>query len=580
MPNHFLTASTITTGIRADMGGDANAFTYVAQGVTVGTTGNALNPTITGTGADQTVTVEGSVWNQLGSAISLTGLRADVSVAQDGRVASASPTGFAAVALQGAARLANAGEIEGQTQAVSFGGAGGTAVLMNSGTIRSLGTSAGTNANIGATVFLTGDASLDLTNAGLIEAGYQSGTDGGSYFNRFAIRVGVAATGFLTLDNSGTIRGDIGGGSGVQFAITNTGLIDGNLGTGLSERINLETLTNTGTITGRLLTGALAPVTLDLVNHGTITGALDTANQAAIITNTGSMAAIGTTGNTIFSILSSGRIGEVRLGSGFDRLDLRGGGFVADDIVMGLGSDTVWGGEFADVIYADGTTETLAGGGDDWVRAMGGDDTVYGGTGADGIIGGDGNDQIFGGAGNDALSGQAGQDGIAGGDGNDGIAGGEGDDILFGDAGNDTLSGGAGDDHLEGGGNGDTLRGGAGDDTLLGGALMDRLVGGSGADVFVFAFVSESIAGSSRDRIVDFTPGEDKIDLSTFDANSVLAGRQSAVFIGNVAFSGTAGELRYSGGILRADVDGDAIADFEVLMIGSPSLAARDLILL
>ena len=561
------------------MGADANAFTYVAQGVTVGTTGNALNSTITGTGADQTVTVEGSVWNQLGSAISLTGLRADVSVAQDGRVASASPTGFAAVALQGAARLANSGEIEGQTRAVSLGGVG-DAVLMNSGTIRSIGTSNGTNADNGATVFLTGNVSLDLTNSGLIEAGYDQGNDGAPYFSQFAIRAGNSAQGSVDIRNSGTIRGDISGGAGVQFTITNTGQIDGTIGLGSAGRINLERLVNTGTITGALFTGALAPVALQIENDGSILRAVNVANDAALITNRGFMAGIVTTGFTQSDIRSSGTIGMVSLSGGSDSLDLRGGGFVADDIIMGLGNDTVRGGDFADVIYADSTTETLAGGGDDWVRAMGGDDTVYGGTGADGIIGGDGNDQIFGGAGNDALSGQAGQDGIAGGDGNDGIAGGEGDDILFGDAGNDTLSGGAGDDHLEGGGNGDTLRGGAGDDTLLGGALMDRLVGGSGADVFVFAFVSESIAGSSRDRIVDFTPGEDKIDLSTFDANSVLAGRQSAVFIGNAAFSGTAGELRYSGGILRADVDGDAIADFEVLMIGSPSLAARDLILL
>lgn len=579
MPNHFLTASTVTTGIRADMGADASAFTYVAQGVTVGTTGNALNSTITGTGADQTVTVEGSVWNQLGSAISLTGLRAEVSVAQDGRVASASPTGFAAVALQDAARLANAGEIEGQTRAVAFGGAGGTAVLMNSGTIRSLGTSNGTNANTGATVFLTGNASLDLTNAGLIEAGYDQGTDGGPYFNQFAIRTGGTATGFLDISNSGTIRGNIGGGSGVQVSIDNSGLIDGSIGVGPTGRINLGSLVNTGTITGALHAGALASLPLIIENHGRMLGAVNAANEAATIRNTGFIARIESDAITQFDIASSGEIGEVRLGWSDDRLDLRGGGFVADDIIMGLGSDTVLGGEFADVIYADGTTETLAGGGNDWIRAMGGDDTVYGGTGADGIIGGDGNDEIFGGEGNDALRGQLGQDAMSGGDGNDDINGGAGDDILFGDGGLDTLAGGAGDDQLFGGASADTLRGGAGDDTLTGGAGSDRMSGESGADTFVFAAVSDSVTGNARDRIVDFTTRDDKIDLSAIDANTLLAGKQIFSFIAAAAFSGTAGELRYAGGILRGDVNGDTVADFELQLIGAPVLVAADLIL-
>ncbi len=579
MPNHFLTGSTITTGIRADMGADANAFTYVAQGVTVGTTGNALNPTITGTGADQTVTVEGSVWNQLGSAISLTGLRADVSVAQDGRVASASPSGFEALSLQDAARLANAGEIEGQTRAVAFGGSGGTAVVMNSGTIRSLGTSNGTNANSGATVFLSGNVSLDLTNSGLIEAGYDQGNDGGPYSNQFAIRAGGTATGFVALDNSGTIRGNIGGGSGAGFAITNTGLIDGDLGAGYSERIDLGVLTNTGTITGRLLTGGPSPGILELINHGTITGVFDTADGSVIVNNTGSMAAIVTSVGTNFNILSSGRIGEVRLGSSGDRLDLRGGGFVVDDIVMGLGSDTVRGGDRADVIHADTTTETLAGGGNDWVWAGGGDDTVFGGTGGDFVYGGQGDDAISGGADNDGLRGQAGADAISGGDGNDDIGGGEGDDLLFGDAGNDTLGGGAGDDMLLGGGNGDVIRGGAGDDTLTPGAGTDRVSGGSGSDLFVFETTGDSAPGSARDRIFDFRPGDDQIDLSRIDANTVLGGKQGFVFIGNTAFGNIAGELRYAAGVLRADVNGDGLADFEVLLGGAPALTARDLLL-
>ncbi|TMV07240.1 hypothetical protein FGK63_14150 [Ruegeria sediminis] len=51
----------------------------------------------------------------------------------------------------------------------------------------------------------------------------------------------------------------------------------------------------------------------------------------------------------------------------------------------------------------------------------------------------------------------------------------------------------------------DRLWGGAGDDVLDGGLGDDRLEGGSGRDVFVIA------ARQGKDRIVDFTPGEDLV---------------------------------------------------------------------
>ena len=45
-----------------------------------------------------------------------------------------------------------------------------------------------------------------------------------------------------------------------------------------------------------------------------------------------------------------------------------------------------------------------------------------------------------------------------------------------------------------------------GDDILDGGAGNDRLKGGEGSDVFVFS--------AGRDVVLDFTPGEDVLDLS------------------------------------------------------------------
>ena len=58
----------------------------------------------------------------------------------------------------------------------------------------------------------------------------------------------------------------------------------------------------------------------------------------------------------------------------------------------------------------------------------------------------------------------------------------------------------------------DTLAGGAGADTITGLAGDDTLTGGAGADTFVFA------AGHGADTIMDFTNGEDLIDLSAFAA--------------------------------------------------------------
>ena len=61
---------------------------------------------------------------------------------------------------------------------------------------------------------------------------------------------------------------------------------------------------------------------------------------------------------------------------------------------------------------------------------------------------------------------------------------------------------------LEGGAGSDALMGEEGDDTLDGGADNDVLYGGSGDDTFVFR------AGHGTDTILDFTDGDDMIDLT------------------------------------------------------------------
>jgi beta-glucanase (GH16 family) len=67
----------------------------------------------------------------------------------------------------------------------------------------------------------------------------------------------------------------------------------------------------------------------------------------------------------------------------------------------------------------------------------------------------------------------------------------------------------SGGEVLTSSGPGSTLVGGAGDDTLNASQGLDTLTGGGGADVFVFA--SEPWAPI---HVTDFTPGQDKLDLS------------------------------------------------------------------
>ena len=53
-----------------------------------------------------------------------------------------------------------------------------------------------------------------------------------------------------------------------------------------------------------------------------------------------------------------------------------------------------------------------------------------------------------------------------------------------------------------------------------------------------------------------FERGVDVLNLAGIDANSAAAGNQAFDYVGGAAFSG-AGDLRYAGGVLSGDVNGD-----------------------
>jgi Ca2+-binding RTX toxin-like protein len=137
---------------------------------------------------------------------------------------------------------------------------------------------------------------------------------------------------------------------------------------------------------------------------------------------------------------------------------------------------------------------------------------------------------------------------------------------------------------LFGGKAADTLKGGAKNDLIHGNQGADTLSGGGGADAFRYQNVLES-NGPSRDHILDFTPGTDKIELDRIDANTLAGGNQAFTWIGSNAFSNSAGELRafQSGGIwiVEGDINGDGFADLVIALTlqGPTPLGAGDFLL-
>jgi len=192
----------------------------------------------------------------------------------------------------------------------------------------------------------------------------------------------------------------------------------------------------------------------------------------------------------------------------------------------GTGSDAIYGNQAANYLYGGAGGDSLVGNdGTDQLAGEAGVDYIYGGNDGDAISGGLDGDNLSGDGGNDYILGENGNDAIAGGAGSDVIDGGDNNDTLWGhdpsgagDAG-DLINGGNGDDIIVGHVGGDRLYGGAGQDTISGGndgdviygeSGNDNLYGGAGGDAFVFATF-----GFGADNIWDFTPGQDKIYMST-----------------------------------------------------------------
>ncbi|MGC1496510.1 MAG: calcium-binding protein [Sulfitobacter sp.] len=405
-----------------------------------------------------------------------------------------------------------------------------------------------------------------------------------------AIDITGAAVGALTtimIGNNGYI---FGGSNAIRlvtgnYVVENHGIVTGANGINMSS-VTSSQLINYGSITATASSATGAEISTGgqrSVNYGSITGfeAVDIFNTSGGGTvefdNFGSLISTG------FDAINgdSGDADIIRnYGTISGNVNLEGGdnsfanyGSVSGDVLNEDGNDRVVnGGEIDGDVFLAGGADVYVGQGDGFVSG-----TIDLGTGDDVAVMGDAGGVLLGGTGDDVIRGGEGADQIAGGADNDNIRGRQGDDILNGDAGNDVIRAGQGDDILDGGSGNDFMRGGAGDDVIIGGLGQDTMFGNAGADVFDFNSAGESPnAGVSWDRIMDFTQGEDLIDLSQFNARFIGTGAYAAN--GNIAevriFEDPNGDTR-----VFVDVNADGTSDMRFYLVNTLGITADDFIL-
>ena len=121
---------------------------------------------------------------------------------------------------------------------------------------------------------------------------------------------------------------------------------------------------------------------------------------------------------------------------------------------------------------------------------------------------------------------------------------------------------------IKGNNGNDTIYGSAAADLIVGGAGADILYGNSGADKFDYNAASES-RGTGRDRLMDFQPGSDRIDLSTLDAATGTSGNQAFNFVTAQSTLVVANSITWyqdaaqNKTVVQCDLNGDRVADFQ-----------------
>lgn len=314
---------------------------------------------------------------------------------------------------------------------------------------------------------------------------------------------------------------------------------------------------------------------------------------------------LGSTGSDIYATISDV---ENVVGSalndkitGDSQNNVINGGAGNDIIDGGLGSDTADFSTSYKAVNVNLAAGTASGYGTDKLISIENvigstySDIVKGSSGANIIKTGNGDDYIFADAGNDVIDGGAGTDTLNFSGVSSGVSvnlslttaqntGGANTDTItnieniVGTAFADTLLGNAAANVIDSGAGNDKLSGGDGNDILIGGGGADTLTGGAGVDKFVFKSIADSTV-AAHDTITDFVKGIDKISLTDIDANTSASGSQHFNLIASTAAFSGAGQIKFSGGVLSGDTNGDGVADFSVTLTGVTSLSASDLIL-
>jgi Ca2+-binding RTX toxin-like protein len=225
-------------------------------------------------------------------------------------------------------------------------------------------------------------------------------------------------------------------------------------------------------------------------------------------------------------------------------LNILSGGDGADTLIGGMGNDTFYGetaaslGDDADTISFSGAKKGVI---FSLANTLAGQNT--GGAGTDRIYEISGIENLTGTSFPDNLTGSAISNVIRGSDGNDLIYGLAGLDVLFGDAGMDSIDCGADTD-------------------------MDRVA---------YIQPSDSPVGANRDQVTNFSAENDLIELSLMDANVNAWGDQPFAFSSTTPQANSVWYL-VSGEdvIVQGDVNGDAVADFDVLVKSVASVAENN----
>ncbi len=229
---------------------------------------------------------------------------------------------------------------------------------------------------------------------------------------------------------------------------------------------------------------------------------------------------------------------------GSSRNNILSGGDGADTLIGGKGNDSFYGettaspGDDADTVaYSDATKGVIF----SLANTLSGQNTV--GSGTDRVYDNSSIENLTGSNFNDALTGSAIGNVIRGANGNDTIAGLTGADFLIGDGG------------------------------------LDLIDCGSDTDIDRVAYVlsSDSSVGTNRDQVSNFATGVDIIDLSVMDANTSLDGDQAFAF--SDATPGSYSVWYAINGpdlVVSGDNNGDAVADFEILLKNVDQLTASN----